>query len=102
MLTIENTGLDKEVVSKIKDIFGLHPEIDEVIIYGSRAMGNFKPYSDIDLSMIGANLDLTIQQKIETQLDDLLLPYKIDLSIFQQIKNQDLKDHIKRVGQKFY
>ena len=65
-------------------------------------MGNFKPYSDIDLTMIGTNLDLTIQQKIETQLDDLLLPYKIDLSIFQQIKNQDLIDHITRVGKKFY
>jgi predicted nucleotidyltransferase len=102
MLTIENTGLDKQVISKIKDVFVLHPEINEVIIYGSRSMGNFKPYSDIDLTMIGTNLDLTIQQKIETQLDDLLLPYKIDLSIFQQIKNQDLIDHITRVGQKFY
>jgi hypothetical protein len=102
MLTIENTGLDKHVISKIKDVFVLHPEINEVIIYGSRSMGNFKPYSDIDLTMIGTNLDLTIQQKIETQLDDLLLPYKIDLSIFQQIKNQDLIDHITRVGKKFY
>jgi type I restriction enzyme S subunit len=102
MLTITNTGLDQQAISKINDVFRLFPEINEVILYGSRAMGNFKPYSDIDLTLKGKNLDLSIQQKIETQLDDLLLPYKIDLSIFHQIQNQDLVDHISRVGKKFY
>lgn len=102
MLTILNTGLDQRAISKINDIFRLFPEIDEAILYGSRAMGNFKPHSDIDLTLKGKNLDLNIQQKIETQLDDLLLPYKIDLSIFHQIQNQDLVDHISRVGKKFY
>jgi type I restriction enzyme S subunit len=102
MLTITNTGLDQQAISKINDVFRLFPEINEVILYGSRAMGNFKPYSDIDLTLKGKGLDLSIQQKIETQLDDLLLPYKIDLSIFHQIQNQDLVDHISRVGKKFY
>jgi len=102
MLTITNTGLDQQAISKINDVFRLFPEINEVILYGSRAMGNFKAYSDIDLTLKGKNLDLSIQQKIETQLDDLLLPYKIDLSIFHQIQNQDLVDHISRVGKKFY
>jgi predicted nucleotidyltransferase len=102
MLTITNTGLDQQAISKINDVFRLFPEINEVILYGSRAIGNFKPYSDIDLTLKGKNLDLSIQQKIETQLDDLLLPYKIDLSIFHQIQNQDLVDHISRVGKKFY
>jgi type I restriction enzyme S subunit len=102
MLTITNIGLDQRVISKINDIFRLFPEIDEAILYGSRAMGNFKPHSDIDLTLKGENLDLSILQKIETQLDDLLLPYKIDLSIFHQIQNQDLVEHISRVGKKFY
>ena len=65
-------------------------------------MGNFKPHSDIDLTLKGKNLDLNIQQKIETQLDDLLLPYRIDLSVFHQIQNQDLIEHISRVEKKFY
>jgi type I restriction enzyme S subunit len=102
MLTISNTGLDQRAISKIKDVFRLFPEIDEAILYGSRAMGNFKPNSDIDLTLKGKNLNLSIQQKIETKLDDLLLPYKIDLSIFHQIQNQDLIEHIFRVGKKFY
>ena len=102
MSTITNTGLDQRAISKIKDVFRLFPEIDEVILYGSRAMGNFKPHSDIDLTLKGKNLDLNIQQKIETQLDDLLLPYRIDLSVFHQIQNQDLIEHISRVGKKFY
>jgi len=102
MLTITNIGLDQRVISKINDIFRVFPEIDEAILYGSRAMGNFKPHSDIDLTLKGKNLDLSILQKIEAQLDDLLLPYKIDLSIFHQIQNQDLVEHISRVGKKFY
>jgi type I restriction enzyme S subunit len=102
MLTLSNTGLDQRAISKIIDVFRLFPEIDEAILYGSRAMGNFKPNSDIDLTLKGKNLNLSIQQKIETKLDDLLLPYKIDLSIFHQIQNQDLIEHIFRVGKKFY
>ena len=71
-------------------------------MYGSRAKGNYRNGSDIDLTLIGKKLDLSKQFIIETELDDLLLPYKIDLSIYHKIENQDLIDHIKRVGSLFY
>lgn len=94
--------MDPAAISKINEVFSLYPEIQEAIIYGSRAKGNFKPFSDIDLTLVGPDLNLSLQQKIENQLDDLLLPYKIDLSIYHQIQNKDLLDHIARVGKKFY
>jgi len=97
-----NTGLKIFEIEKIHSILKLHPEVEEAIIYGSRAKGNFKPYSDIDLTLIGSNLTLTIQQKIENELDDLLLPYKFDFSIYDHIHNQDLKNHIDRVGKIFF
>lgn len=97
-----NTGLNNDVIEKIQGVFALHSEVDEAVLYGSRAKGTYKPASDIDLTLIGTSLDLTIQQKIENELDDLLLPYKFDLSIYHQITNKDLIDHIERVGKPFF
>ncbi|NEW85401.1 MAG: nucleotidyltransferase domain-containing protein [Mariniphaga sp.] len=97
-----NTGLNKDVIEKIKGVFALHSEVDEAVLYGSRAKGTYKPASDIDLTLIGKSLNLTIQQKIENELDDLLLPYKFDLSIHHQITNKDLIAHIERVGKPFF
>ncbi len=95
-------GLESTVIERVKFILHSHPEVERAIIYGSRAKGNFKPFSDIDITLMGSNLNLTVQQKIENQLDDLLLPYKFDLSIFDQINNEDLISHINRVGIELY
>ncbi len=95
-------GLEQEDIQKINTVFKNHTSIEKAILYGSRAKGNYKPYSDIDLTLVGKNLTLSEQFSIETELDDLLLPYKIDLSIYHKIENQDLIDHIDRVGIVFY
>jgi type I restriction enzyme S subunit len=95
-------GLKNRHIKKINSVFSKYPVIDKVMLYGSRAKGNYRNGSDIDLTIISKHLDLSILFKIETQLDDLMLPYKIDLSIFSKIENQDLIDHINRVGKVFY
>ena len=99
---MENSGLDQTVRKNILNILVLFTEIEEAIIYGSRANGNYKPASDIDLTLVGENLNLTILQKIETELDDLLLPYKIDILVYHQISNKELIQHINRAGKPFY
>ncbi len=95
-------GLEEADVIKIQSVFSLFPEVEKVILYGSRAKGNYRPSSDIDLSLIGDNLNFEIVSQIETKIDDLLLPYLFDISIFSQISNPDLVDHIKRIGVDFY
>jgi predicted nucleotidyltransferase len=95
-------GLKRETIEKILEIFGRYDEIEEAIIYGSRAKGNFKPGSDIDLTLIGRGLNLTVLNKICLELDDLLLPYTFDLSLYHHINQPDLIDHIQRVGKLFY
>jgi predicted nucleotidyltransferase len=95
-------GLKESDVDRVKAIFGGFPEIDKAILYGSRAKGNFKPASDIDLTLIGESLNLTVLNRIEVLLDDLLLPYTFDISIFSQISNVDLQEHIQRIGLEFY
>lgn len=95
-------GLTQEDIDRISKVFSHYPQIEKVLIYGSRAKGNFKPASDIDLTLIGQEIDLNLQLRIEFDLDDLMLPYKFDLSIYHKLSNQDFIDHINRVGKKFY
>jgi len=95
-------GLKDTDVKRIETIFSNFPEIEKAILYGSRAKGNFRPASDIDLTLVGSSLNLSVLNQIEIQLDDLLLPYTFDISIFTQISNTNLIDHIQRIGIEFY
>ncbi len=95
-------GLKKETIVKINQIFERYQQVDKVFLYGSRAKGTYKNGSDIDLTLFGKNLNLKLLNKISIDLDDLLLPYKIDLSIYDQITNIDLINHILRVKLVFY
>jgi predicted nucleotidyltransferase len=95
-------GLREEVIEKIQCVFTTFPTIEEVIIYGSRAMGTFKPGSDIDLTLKGKELNLSTLNSVEIRLDELILPYIFDISLYNHIENQDLLDHIQRVGITLY
>ncbi len=96
-----NFGLKDETIQKIISVFEKFPQIEKAILYGSRAKGNFKNGSDIDLTLIGEELNLSLVNKIENEIDNLLLPYTFDISIYQQL-NHELTEHIKRVGKTFY
>ena len=95
-------GLKDKHIKAINSVFSKYPQIEKAILYGSRAKGKYRNGSDIDLTLAGNDLDLSTLLRIETELDDLLLPYKIDLSILHKIENQDLIDHINRSGIVFY
>ncbi len=95
-------GLTTDTLKQIIDTFAKTPQVEEVILYGSRAMGNYQPGSDIDLALKGKNLDMAEMLKISIALDELDLPYHIDLLLFEKIKNQELIDHICRVGKILY
>lgn len=93
-------GLSQNTIEAIKKVFKNYP-IEKIILYGSRAKGNFKPGSDIDLTIVAPNLQLSDLLKMENELEDLDLPYKIDLSLMHQIENKSLIEHIHRVGINF-
>lgn len=95
-------GFQPEVIEQIRSVFAGHSEVETVILYGSRAKGNFRPGSDVDLTFKGSGLSLTVLNRIDGELDDLLLPWTFDLSIYLQIENPDLIEHIERVGVIFY
>ena len=97
-----NHGLSDETVQRMATVFSRYPEIERAVLYGSRAKGNFRNGSDIDLTLVGEKLDSKILGQINWELDDLLLPYKIDLSIFHQLTHPELIEHIQRAGIVFY
>lgn len=95
-------GLKSETIHAIQEVLARYPDVDKAILYGSRAIGNYRVGSDIDMTLVGDKLNLTTLQKIELELDDLCLPYKMDLSVHKQIQNPELLAHISRVGKVFY
>lgn len=95
-------GLKESIVEQINSIFVNYPSVEQVILYGSRAKGNYKNGLDIDLTMIGNNIKHMELLEIMTKINDLLLPYSIDLSIYHKINNSNLQEHINRVGKIFY
>ena len=94
---LETMEMDKIIMS-IASIDG----VDKAVIYGSRAKGNYKPFSDVDISLVGKSLSYSDLLRLHSIIDDLLLPYEIDLNIFDLIQNENLKEHILRCGRVIY
>lgn len=96
-------GLDPDSVRNIKQAMEKIATIDKVILYGSRAKGNYRNGSDIDITLFGQGLNLNNSvYPLMDELDKLYLPYTFDISIFEHIDNEDLIEHIQRVGKVFY
>ena len=95
-------GLTEATIAKICQVLARFPEVSIAVLYGSRAKGNYKTGSDVDLTLYGAALTPGIFANIEDALDELLLPYNIDLSIFAALDNDELRQHIERIGIVFY
>jgi predicted nucleotidyltransferase len=96
-------GLSQSTIKKINGVLSRYPQVEKAILYGSRAKGNYKNGSDIDLTLQGStDLSLNVFYRILDDLDELLLPYTIDLSIYNSIGDPDVIDHIHRVGITFY
>jgi predicted nucleotidyltransferase len=90
------------MLERIVDVLRENPLVEEAILYGSRAKGVHKPGSDIDVVLKGKELTLQDLNRISLALDDLLMPYTFDLSLFHHIDNAELLAHIGRVGKTIF
>ena len=95
-------GLSDIDINTIKNILASSPEVEQAIMFGSRAKGNYKPGSDIDIALKGQGLT-NIVWKIHDQLEEeTRMPYFFDVLDYDAIASQDLKNHIDRVGVVLY
>jgi type I restriction enzyme, S subunit len=95
-------GLTDEIIAGIEQVFETNSKVDKAIIFGSRAKGNFREGSDIDIAIKGKELSFKDIISLSGKLEDLELPYKIDLIDYTSIKEPALQEHIDRVGIEFY
>ena len=92
-------GVSSEAFEAICSVFVGLEKIDRVRIFGSRALGTYKPGSDIDLAVEGRLITLDDLLSIRIKLDNLMLPYRFDLVDYKQLTDDaPLKEHIERVG----
>jgi len=95
-------GLPDSALATIRQILVDCPAVEKAILYGSRAKGNYRPGSDIDLTLIGKQLDLQTLGELATRLEESPIPYQVDLSLWQHLDHAKLREHIERVGVVFY
>ena len=91
-------GIPKSAWAQIVSVLAQQPKVARVRLFGSRAKGQFRPASDIDLCIDAPELSLSEKFALETRLDDLLLPWKVDLAVWHMIDQPALRQHIERVG----
>lgn len=95
-------GIEESDWKKITNVFSHFPNIERAILFGSRVKGSNKPFSDVDIALVGANLSFDDLLNLKNETDDLLLPYEFDLCIYNDLKNPDLKSHIDHRGVEIY
>lgn len=99
---MERTGLPENHIAQLISVFGQFPQVETVRIFGSRAKGNFHERSDLDLAVMGKNIDVKTLALLKLDMADTDLPYWIDIQLCEAIKNPALKEHIDRVGKIIY
>jgi predicted nucleotidyltransferase len=95
-------GLTESQITNLQNIFAKYPEVNQVIVYGSRAKGNFSERSDIDLIIKDSKISRTIINKIMLDFEESNIPFIVELQNYDNLKNLELIDHINRVGKIIY
>ena len=95
-------GISDTVIRELQDVFRRHANIKKVLIFGSRSKGNYLAGSDIDLAVVGNDIDYRQMLDMQCEIEDLGLLYSVDLLNYQEKKHTPIGEHIDRVGQVFY
>lgn len=95
-------GLAERHYADFVRIFQRYPQIEEVLIFGSRAKGTAKPWSDFDLAVIAPGLSEPDFSKLWNEIDDLSLVFKLDLVHWDRLPEDRFKQKIRQEGKRFH
>lgn len=93
----EQYGLSQENGQRVIEVLSAFVEVREAVLFGSRAKGNYKPGSDIDIAVKGS-VEKDTLSKLLTTFEESLLPYFVDVVVYDRLQNEALREHIDRVG----
>ncbi|MFD2257179.1 nucleotidyltransferase domain-containing protein [Luteolibacter algae] len=92
-----NDGLNDKSRNAILEVLKQHPKIERIVLFGSRAMGTFTHTSDIDLALYG-DLTLRDQARITAEMEQLSIPYRVDLIRMKTVTSSELMEHVRQHG----
>jgi predicted nucleotidyltransferase len=95
-------GMTDDELNLLCSLFARQKEIEQVILYGSRVKGTHKPFSDVDITLLGFRLTRTHLNRLSADIDESSLPYSFDISIFSQLSNPALIEQIEETGVVLY
>ena len=95
--SMNRLGLEANVIQDIIEVISRFEKVSKVVVFGSRAKGTYKKYSDIDICLFG-DVDIFEAQKIKSTIDELNIIYEVDVVSYDTITNALLCEHIDRVG----
>ncbi len=100
--SLDMKGIGDWTMNDLRSVFRRHPKVRKVILFGSRAKGNFRTGSDIDLALVGEDIDHEELLRIYNDIDDLGLLYKVDLLHYEEKQGTPIGEPIDRAGKVFY
>ena len=95
-------GMTDDELELLCSLFARHKEIEQAILYGSRARGTHKPFSDVDITLLGIGLTRSHLNRLMADIDESSLPYFFDISLFAKLTNPDLIEQIEHTGVVLY
>ncbi len=95
-------GISEETWRLLHEVLAHFPHVERAILFGSRAKGTSKPFSDVDIALVGKEVSLDDLLGLQNQLADLLLPYEFDFCLYDHLQNPELRSHIDRRGVEVY
>lgn len=95
-------GLKPADIAAVIDAISRHNDVEEAIVFGSRAIGNYKSGSDVDIALKGRlGPDTAIDIAVELN-ERLPLPYKFDVVAYAALSHKPLIEHIDLYGKVLY
>lgn len=95
-------GLTDSEMQVLHELFAENEKIEQVILYGSRAKGTYKPFSDVDITIVGKGLTRLDIDRLHATLDKSPIPYIFDIFVFDTLKNENLKENVSQCGVVLY
>lgn len=98
----QDFGLSDAIHQDLQQVFSQFPQIEQVLIFGSRAKGNYREGSDVDLAVFASAMTDSEFTTLWARVDNLPILFKIDLIHWNTLEKETLKQKILAEGRIFY